>query len=790
MNEERASALPFEDRLREALEVTTDCVVILDRELRIVFVNRRAAAFAKIDREAAVGRSHAEIWPGSVGTDLERRYRLAMESGVPQEFEHHYVGEDIDAWIEVHAHPSGQGLDLFYRDVTSRIREQEELAHIVAESERRRRLYETVLSNTPDLQYVCSLDHRFIYANPSLLGMWGKTWDEAIGKRCIELGYEHWHAEMHDREIDQVVATKRPVRGVVPFDGAYGRRMYDYILVPVVGENSEVEAVAGTTRDVTERISAENALREGEGQYRQIAEGLPQMVWTARPDGRRDYFNGRWLDFTGVGLDEYADPWSAALHPDDRSRALDAWQIAVEEGKTFQSEYRLKSKEGPFRWFLGRAIPLRGGNSGLVRWFGTCTDIHDQKSTQRTLEIANEFARTLATDLDAERIVQALTDSTTQAVSAEFGSFFYARPDELRGEDGGERFGLYVLAGASREAFANFPPVRSTALFTPTFTGEGVVRSSDVTEDPRFSGMPEGHLPVRSYLAVPVRGTDGGVLGGLLFGHSEKDRFAQDQQDLVESFAAQASVAYENAVLYERLQEAKETLERRVEQRTEDLTRANRDLNEFSYSVAHDLRAPLRAIVSTSKILLEDAGERLRDEEREALERQATNATRLARIVDDLLGFARLAKADIRRKSVDFTDLARRTGEEVARRWDRRCHVEVQDGMRAEGDPSLLGYALTNLMDNAFKFSPEGGKITVGRDRGEFFVRDEGVGFDMAHAHKLFVAFERLVGPEAFEGTGVGLANVKRIVERHGGQVWAESEPGKGATFYFALPAS
>lgn len=127
---------------------------------------------------------------------------------------------------------------------------------------RERRLYEAILANTPDLAYVFDLQHRFIYANEGLLRMWGRSWGEAIGKTCLELGYEPWHAEMHGREIEQVVATRQPVRGLVPFNGAFGRRMYDYIFVPVIGLQGEVEAVAGTTRDVTEAHETEQRLKQ------------------------------------------------------------------------------------------------------------------------------------------------------------------------------------------------------------------------------------------------------------------------------------------------------------------------------------------------------------------------------------------------------------------------------------------------------------------------------------------------------------------------------------------------
>jgi len=131
--------------------------------------------------------------------------------------------------------------------------EEQAIARLTARSEQERRLYEAILTNTPDLAYVFDLNHRFIYANDGLLKMWGKSWDEAIGKNCLELGYEPWHAAMHDREIEQVIATKQPIRGEVPFTGTFGRRIYDYIFVPVIGPDGEVEAVAGTTRDVTER---------------------------------------------------------------------------------------------------------------------------------------------------------------------------------------------------------------------------------------------------------------------------------------------------------------------------------------------------------------------------------------------------------------------------------------------------------------------------------------------------------------------------------------------------------
>ncbi len=192
-----------------------------------------------------------------VGTDV--RIMLRSGSGALEERTLEFVYQPMRDAAGVVSGILSHGIDL-----TDRKRAEADLARVTAESERRRRLYETALSNTPDLVYVFDVDHRFTYANEALLALWGRTWDEAIGRTCLELGYEPWHAAMHDREIDQVVATRRPIRGEVPFTGTNGRRIYDYIFVPVIGAGGEVEAVAGTTRDVTERKAMEDALREAD----------------------------------------------------------------------------------------------------------------------------------------------------------------------------------------------------------------------------------------------------------------------------------------------------------------------------------------------------------------------------------------------------------------------------------------------------------------------------------------------------------------------------------------------
>ena len=282
---------------------------------------------------------------------------------------------------------------------------QRELAAMVAASERERRVYETVLSNTPDLAYVFDLEHRFTYANAVLLQMWGMTREEAFGKNCLEIGYEPWHAEMHGREIEQVKATKAPIRGEVPFNGTFGRRIYDYIFVPILGPDGEVEAVAGTTRDVTERKRFEEELRASELRFRTITNAMPQMVWTALADGTIDYHNEQFYEFVGLekGMGE-SESWAEnLLHPDDRAGGHATWMHSVATGTPYEMTCRLRHHSGDYRWILARGLPLRGEGGDIIKWLGTDTDIHEKKLAEEALQEANhrkdEFLAMLAHEL-------------------------------------------------------------------------------------------------------------------------------------------------------------------------------------------------------------------------------------------------------------------------------------------------------------------------------------------------------------------------------------------------------
>jgi signal transduction histidine kinase len=236
------------------------------------------------------------------------------------------------------------------------------------------------------------------------------------------------------------------------------------------------------------------------------------------------------------------------------------------------------------------------------------------------------------------------------------------------------------------------------------------------------------------------------------------------------------------------------TLEQQVRDRTAQLETANKELESFSYSVSHDLRAPLRALDGFSRALLEDYDAVLDDEGREHLNRIRAASQHMGALIDDMLNLARVSRAELRRAPVDLSALARLVADDLRRREpERDLEFVIAPDLRTSGDARLLRVLLENLLQNACKFTSQrqAARIECGRssDNGAaaYFVRDNGVGFDMTYAHKLFRAFERLHTEDEFPGTGIGLATVHRIVQRHGGRVWAESEPQRGATFYFTL---
>lgn len=423
------------------------------------------------------------------------------------------------------------------------------------------------------------------------------------------------------------------------------------------------------------------------------------------------------------------------------------------------------------------------------------------------VEALNRLGLAIGGTLDLEQAVQAVTDAGRELTGAAFGGFFYNVKN-----DRGESYTLYTLSGAPREAFSKFPMPRNTPLFGPTFRGEGTVRIPDVLTDPRYgknpphAGMPPGHLAVRSYLAAPVKSRTGEVLGGLFYGHPDPDRFTAAHERLIQGVAAQAGVTIDNAHLYaearreivrrtqveQDIRSLNAGLEARVEARTAELRDVIRELEAFTYTVAHDLRAPLRAIHRFSDLLAEDHP--VPDEGKDYLNRIMSAARRMDSLITDLLDYSRMSRAVMNVESVSLAEVWAEVRSQLAQEIaDKNARFDIAPDLpRVRGDRTLLHQAFFNLGSNALKFLDERRppQITVGADaagdRVRIWVQDNGIGIRPEHRDRLFRIFERL-HPDRFPGTGIGLAIVKKAAERMGGRVGVDSLPEGGSRFWIEL---
>jgi PAS domain S-box-containing protein len=479
------------------------------------------------------------------------------------------------------------------------------------------------------------------------------------------------------------------------------------------------------------------------------------------------------------------------LIPDDLQSEEDVVLEKIRAGEQIEHYETSRQRKDGRRLSISLTVsPIRNERGEIVGASKIARDI-----TERTRMLAaaqehaanterlNEVGTIVASTLDREAILQKVTDIARELTGAEYGAFFY----NVTQPDTGNAYMLYTLSGAPREAFARFPHPRATALFAPTFFGHGPVRLDDVTQDPRygsnppFHGTPPGHLPVRSYLAVPVKGLGGAMIGGLFFAHSQVGVFSEQHERLAVGVASWASVALENARLYE------------------DAQAANRLKDEFLAVLSHELRTPLNAIVGYARLLR--GGMLPADKAARGLETLERNAAWLTQIVEDVLDVSRIVSGKIRLdvQPVDLAlvlDNAISTVQPAANAKGVKIQMIVDPRVDAvSGDPGRLQQVVWNLLSNAVKFTPKQGLVQVRLERVnshvEIVVSDTGIGIQPEFLPFVFERFRQADSGTTRKagGLGLGLAIVRHIVEMHGGTVDAASEgAGKGATFRVRLP--
>ncbi|HET6853936.1 MAG TPA: PAS domain S-box protein [Pyrinomonadaceae bacterium] len=644
--------------------------------------------------------------------------------------------------------------------------------------------------------------------------IFGYTADEVIGKSVTIL-----IPEGHLDEEPSILARLRAGQRIEHYETVRVRkdgRLINISLTvsPIRGPHGKIVGASKIARDITEQRQARQALDEASERLRLAlaASRLGDWSWDAKTDV---------ITMSDIAAEMFGIPsgpyltWEQLrelLHIEDRERAKLGVEQALAEHTDYDIEYRLERGDGREVWVSARGRGVYGDGGEVVGMLGFVQDISTRKANEETLREQADALRTLyevgqiiSAELDLHKTVQAVTNAATELTGARFGSFFY----NVLNEEGAS-YMLYTLAGVPREAFEHSPMPRATDLFSPTFRGEGVVRIGNVKLDPRYGknspyyGMPEGHLPVVSYLAVPVISRSGEVLGGLFFGHPEPDVFTERDETLVFSLASQAAIAMDNARLYETAKRAREEAEKaatdneRLYRQAEESSRLK---EEFLATISHELRTPLSAILGWARMLR--LGQLSESDETKALDTIERNARAQAQLVDDLLDVSRIItgklRMDVRPTDPNsFIDAAVEAVRPAAEAKGVRVQKVIDTGeVSIPGDPVRLQQVVWNLLSNAIKFTPRDGRVQIRSQRVnshlEIIVSDTGQGISPDFLPHVFDRFRQADQKTSRQhgGMGLGLAIVRHLVELHGGTVSANSEgEGHGATFTVMLPIS
>jgi PAS domain S-box-containing protein len=546
-------------------------------------------------------------------------------------------------------------------------------------------------------------------------------------------------------------------------------------------------------RDITERKVAE----ETRARLAAIVEGSDDAIISKTLEGIITTWNHGAERMYGYTAAEAIGKPVTILFPPDRLDEEPRILEKLKRGELIDHYESVRITKDGHRLNVSLTVsPIKDSNGTVIGASKIAHDITKRKGAEeilreetRVLELLNNTGTLISSHLDLQTLVQSITDAATQLTGARYGAFFYNVVNQQ-----GEAFLLYTLSGAPREAFEKFGMPRNTPLFGPTFRGEGIVRCFDVTKDLRYGtmsphhGMPAGHLPVRSYLAVPVLSRSGEVVGGLFFGHPDVGIFTERTERIMNGVAAQAAVAIDNARLYEAERAARAEAER-----------VSLIKDHFLATLSHELRTPLNAILGWSQILRVRA--RQDEDLNEGLAVIERNTKIQTQLIEDLLDMSRITSGKLRMdvQRVELQDVIKAAVASVRQAADAkgiRLQV-VLDPLAGpvRGDPTRLQQCVWNLLTNAIKFTPKGGRVQVGLQRVkshvEVCVVDTGEGIPPEFLPHVFERFRQVDATTTRKhgGLGLGLSIVKSLVELHGGSVRVESAgEGHGTTFCIELP--